>query len=157
MGGAEKSPAAWGAFPLDAYSHTPAGGGARQPGMTGQVKEEILLRLGELGVVVQRGQVAFRPRLLRRSELLAAPAVFEPLAPDGTRQRLELPAGTLAFTLCQVPIVYHLGERRRVSVTGADGLTQEIGGDTLDPERSSSLFRRDGMIRRIDVETAPGR
>jgi len=157
MGGAEKSPADWGAFPLDAYSHSPAHGGARQPGMTGQVKEEILLRLGELGLVVRQGQLSFRPRLLRRSEFLAAPALFEPVVADGTRQRLELPAGTLAFTLCQVPIVYHLGDLRRLSVIEADGSTHEIEGDTLDPERSSALFRRDGRVLRIDVVTRPGR
>jgi hypothetical protein len=157
MGGAEKSPASWGAFPLDAYSHSPAHGGARQPGMTGQVKEEILLRLGELGVLVRDGRLSFRPRLLRRSEFLAAPAVFQPLAPDGSRQRLELPAGSLAFTLCQVPVVYHLGDRRRLSITEADGSTHELPGDTLDGERSAALFRRDGRLRRLDVETAPGR
>ena len=35
-----ESPAEYGAFPDDPYSHTPSFGGARQPGMTGQVKEE---------------------------------------------------------------------------------------------------------------------
>ena len=50
--GFNKSPADYGAFPTDPYSHTPMGGGARQPGMTGQVKEEILTRFGELGVSV---------------------------------------------------------------------------------------------------------
>jgi hypothetical protein len=125
--------------------------------MTGQVKEEILIRLGELGVVVRDGRLAFRPRLLRRSEFLAAPAVFEPLAADGSRHRLELPAGTLAFTLCQVPVVYRLGDQRRISVTEAGGSTHLVAGDTLDPERSAALFRRDGRIRRIEVETAPGR
>ena len=43
--GFNKSPAEYGAFPTDPYSHTPMGSGARQPGMTGQVKEEILTRL----------------------------------------------------------------------------------------------------------------
>jgi hypothetical protein len=156
MGGAEKSPAAWGAFPLDAYSHSPAHGGARQPGMTGQVKEEILLRLGELGVLVRDGRISFRPRLLRRTEFLATPAVFEPLAADGTRHRIELAAGTLAFTLCQVPVIYRLGSRRIV-VVEAGGSTHELPGDTLDPEWSSALFRRDGRLHRIEVETAPGR
>jgi hypothetical protein len=42
--GFTKTPAAFGAFPLDPYSHTPGFAGARQPGMTGQVKEEILAR-----------------------------------------------------------------------------------------------------------------
>ncbi|HAO79133.1 MAG TPA: hypothetical protein DCQ92_09190, partial [Verrucomicrobia subdivision 3 bacterium] len=33
-----KSPGEYGAFPMDPYSHTPAQAGARQPGLTGQVK-----------------------------------------------------------------------------------------------------------------------
>ncbi|MBK9519369.1 MAG: hypothetical protein IPO09_18895 [Anaeromyxobacter sp.] len=157
MGGAEKSPAAWGAFPLDAYSHTPGHGGARQPGMTGQVKEEILIRLGELGVLVQGGRVAFRPRLLRRAELLAEPAVFEPLAADGRRDRLALEPGSLAFTLCQVPVVYHLGAEPRLAVTGADGAVRELPGDQLDEATSAAVFQRTGAVRRIDVWTTPGR
>ena len=48
--GFNKTPAEYGAFPTDPYSHTPKHAGARQPGMTGQVKEEILTRFGELGV-----------------------------------------------------------------------------------------------------------
>ncbi|MBD3336666.1 MAG: hypothetical protein GF355_14230, partial [Candidatus Eisenbacteria bacterium] len=42
--GHRKTVEEFGAFPTDPYSHTPAGGGAKQPGMTGQVKEEILSR-----------------------------------------------------------------------------------------------------------------
>ena len=52
--GVHKSPALYGAFPTDPYSHTPAGKGAQQPGMTGQVKEDILSRFGELGVFVTK-------------------------------------------------------------------------------------------------------
>jgi len=157
MGGAEKSPAAWGAFPLDPYSHTPAHGGARQPGMTGQVKEEILIRFGELGVVIRGGQVSFRPRLLRRAEFLAEPSTFEPIALDGERLRIELDPGTLAFTLCQVPVVYRLGEERRLLVAETGGATHAVAGDTLDADRSADLFRRTGRIRRIDAWVAPGR
>ncbi|HEX4120973.1 MAG TPA: hypothetical protein VH619_10180, partial [Verrucomicrobiae bacterium] len=47
--GDRKTPADYGAFPMDPYSHTPGAGGARQPGLTGQVKEDILCRFGELG------------------------------------------------------------------------------------------------------------
>ena len=153
MGGAEKSPAAWGAFPLDAYSHTPAGAGARQPGMTGQVKEEILIRLGELGVRVWRGRLAFRPRLLRRSEFLLAPAVFEPIGLDGKPESIALEPGSLAFTLGQVPIVYRLAEKPRLAVHEADGSVHRTDGDTLDAERSAELFRRSGRLRRIEVWT----
>ena len=66
--GIHKTARQYGAFATDAYSHTPWGKGARQPGMTGQVKEDILCRFGELGVRVQQGQVSFRPTLLRDEE-----------------------------------------------------------------------------------------
>jgi hypothetical protein len=64
--GVHKSPMLYGAFPTDPYSHTPAGKGAQQPGMTGQVKEDILSRFGELGVFVNEGCIHFNPCLLRR-------------------------------------------------------------------------------------------
>ena len=64
--GVHKSPKLYGAFPTDPYSHTPEGKGAQQPGMTGQVKEDILSRIGELGVFVDEGQIMFHPCLLRK-------------------------------------------------------------------------------------------
>ena len=68
--GVHKSPELYGAFPTDAYSHTPGGKGAQQPGMTGQVKEDILSRFGELGVSVSNGAVQFNPEILRTDEFL---------------------------------------------------------------------------------------
>ncbi|MCY7288693.1 MAG: hypothetical protein LH624_10715, partial [Cryobacterium sp.] len=68
-----KDPLTYGAFPTDPYSHTPAGHGARQPGMTGQVKEEVLTRLGELGLRVEDGRIRLRPTLLRASEWTTTP------------------------------------------------------------------------------------
>ena len=75
--GVHKSPSLYGAFPTDPYSHTPAGKGAQQPGMTGQVKEDILCRFGELGVFVKEGRLSFDPCLLRKAEIINVPKVFE--------------------------------------------------------------------------------
>ena len=72
-----KTPEVYGAFPMDPYSHTPAQGGARQPGLTGQVKEDFLCRMGELGVLVKNGEIHFRPGLLRPEEFLTAPGEFK--------------------------------------------------------------------------------
>ena len=71
-----KTPAEYGAIPTDPYSHTPMHVGARQPGMTGQVKEEILTRQGELGVRIRDGRLYFQPLLLRRRELCDGPDEF---------------------------------------------------------------------------------
>ena len=43
--GVNKSPELYGAFPTDPYSHTPRGRGVQQPGMTGQVKEDLVDRV----------------------------------------------------------------------------------------------------------------
>ena len=68
-----KTPENYGAFPMDPYSHTPGQTGARQPGLTGQVKEDILCRFGELGV---RGG---RTCAERMQSFAAAPAVVATL------------------------------------------------------------------------------
>ncbi|MDT8299191.1 MAG: hypothetical protein RQ801_12860, partial [Spirochaetaceae bacterium] len=62
--GFNKEPQVYGAFPTDPYSHTPWSRGAKQPGMTGQVKEEILTRFAELGLVIRNGKIGFLPELI---------------------------------------------------------------------------------------------
>lgn len=148
--GLHKTPDAYGAFPTDPYSHTPGHGRAQQPGMTGQVKEDIIARWGELGVVISGGRITFRPLLLRREEFLPAPATFAYYDAEGRAQSLPLDAGALAFTYCCIPIVYHLSEPASIRVSGKDA-TQTIEGLRLDRETSSSIFARSGAVRRLDV------
>lgn len=155
--GYRKTVAEYGAFPLDPYSHTPPDGGARQPGMTGQVKEEILARAGELGVRVEAGAVWFRPRLLQDDEFLPAPARFAGFAVDGQPLSIGLPSGSLAFTFCQVPVIYtRTAGEARIRVRFADGSTDERPGDRLDAGTSAALLARDGRIAGIEV-AVPGR
>jgi len=149
--GYQKSAAEYGAFPTDPYSHTPAAGGARQPGMTGQVKEEILTRVGELGVHVEQGTVRFRPSLLQRSELLEEDAVLEYFDVSGECRNLELGTGMLAFTYCQVPVVYESSSKPWLEVELSDASTRRLDTGALDAELSASLFARDGRIQRIRV------
>ncbi|NNJ12651.1 hypothetical protein EKD04_020205 [Chloroflexales bacterium ZM16-3] len=151
---AHKSPAEYGAFPSDPYSHTPLGRGAQQPGMTGQVKEEILARMGELGLEVRNGIVSFRPRLLGDHEWLAAPDMFRHLDLRGRWRQIDLPAGSLAFTYCQVPVVYLRSAERRILLTLADGSERALDGDSLDIAASRGVFARDGEIQQISVWTS---
>ena len=152
--GFNKPPAVYGAFPTDPYSHTPAGGGARQPGMTGQVKEEILTRWGELGVAVRQGALHFAPHLLRSDEFLSETSTFTYIDTTGSHQTAPLPSRSLAFTLCQTPIIYTRGNRPSVEVVYADGLSQRIAGTYLDAPTARHIFDRDGLIRLVRVVTA---
>jgi hypothetical protein len=149
--GVHKSPAQYGAFPTDPYSHTPAGKGAQQPGMTGQVKEDILVRFGELGLVVRGGCLAFAPKLLHKSEFLVEQTIMPYLAIGGVMKTLVLDKNTLGFTYCQVPIVYELGKAPRIKVYLANETLKEIQGAQLDADLSSTLFARKGVVVKIRV------
>ncbi len=152
--GYEKTVAEYGAFPTDPYSHTPADGGAKQPGMTGQVKEEILTRLGELGVRIESGAVRFRPVLLRSREFLEQPATFRFYDVGARTRSLPLPPSSLAFTLCQVPVIYELvgSDAWKLRVTFADGSVVEQPGNMLDVRLSAELFSRSGRIDLIRLD-----
>ncbi len=138
--GFRKDPLTFGAIPTDCYSHTPMHAGAQQPGMTGQVKEEVLTRLGELGYRVVDGRVAMSPGLLPIDEL------FPPGA-DG-------PSEPAAFSVCAVPMTLAPGPEDSVTIVRPDGTSEQRAGSELTAAQSSELFARSGTIARIDWITA---
>ncbi len=151
-----KTPEEYGAFPTDPYSHTRATGGAKQPGMTGQVKEEIITRFGELGICIQNGSIRFSPRLLRQSEFLTHPDFFTFDNLHSERISLPLNASELAFTFCQTPFIYHLNKiRNAIEIELCDGTTERFDGATLSQDWSNSIFHRDGRIKSIRVFITP--
>lgn len=149
--GVHKSPELYGAFPTDPYSHTPAGKGAQQPGMTGQVKEDVLSRFGELGVVVSDGQLSFDPHLLRKDEFLKRPATFIFVDVNREVKELQLEAGELGFTYCQVPIIYKLDDCEGLKIIYNDDSVSESFEMKLDRKTSSKIFERTGEISQIVV------
>ena len=154
--GITKNPADYGAFPTDPYSHTPGNAGVQQPGMTGQVKEDIISRWGELGVLVTDGRIRFRPDLLRRSEFSSHPAEFTYYDLGGNQQTIPLDAEQLVFTYCQVPIIYSLSADNNIRMTYCHEKIEEISGLELDRNRSASVFSRAGDVASIEVALLPG-
>jgi hypothetical protein len=149
--GVHKTPAQYGAFPTDPYSHTPAHAGVQQPGMTGQVKEDILCRFGELGLLVKEGRIRFNTSLLRTEEFLNEPDIFNYFDANGNPQSIELEKDMLAFTFCQVPVIYKLSDISGISLTSSAGSISKLKHLFLSLEDSQHIFRRDGDIIRIDV------
>jgi hypothetical protein len=149
--GFTKNSETYGAFPSDPYSHTPRHSGAQQPGMTGQVKEEILTRMGELGAQVRNGEIHFEPALLKKSEFFGVPHVFKYHDIDGASAEWPLGPDTLAFTFCQVPVCYELSDRVSITVEKQDGGSVELHQSFLAKDISSAIFRREGVVRRLRV------
>ncbi len=149
--GFNKSPDVYGAFPTDPYSHSPEGQGAKQPGMTGMVKEEIITRLAELGLIIEQGKLGINPLLVRADELLKAPATLHYIDVDGQNQQLELAPQSLAYTFCQMPIILQASTEARIVVTLNDHNQVVIPGNTLDASFSQHIFLRDGIVRQLTV------
>ena len=126
--GAHKSPAEYGSFPFDAYSHTPAMMGCQQPGMTGQVKEDIISRFFLLGLHVVDGEIHIQTGMLRPEEFLN---------------------GELRFTYCQTPFIYRLGETESIEVEMQDSL--HIESLCLSRTLSRHIFSRDKQIKQVIV------
>ena len=154
--GFNKTPDNYGAFPTDPYSHTPGFAGAKQPGMTGQVKEEVITRLMELGLSVTGGTICFKPFILRKSEFLSASDSLSYFDIAGDQQLVDLQAGQLGFTYCQVPVVYSLADETSIVISFADGSEKSISGDTVDAETSLAIFDKTGEVAKINVALQPG-
>lgn len=148
--GVGKTPEQYGAIPTDPYSHTPKHAGAQQPGMTGQVKEDILARFYELGLRIDEGVVSFDPSLMRAEELLNDDSTFEYLDVDQNWITLPLRFDQFAFTVCQVPVIYNNGDARELTIVTGDGnITRS--DLKLSPTESSHLFSRDSFVKRIEI------
>lgn len=149
--GVHKLPELYGAFPTDPYSHTPATKGAQQPGMTGQVKEDVLSRFGELGVFVKEGKITFNPRLLRTNEFLKNPRIFRFTNINKEEQIIELEANSLCFTYCQVPIIYQFSNKDKLLVIFNNKRQLNFDDLSLDSQISESIFQRKGQVTQINV------
>lgn len=126
--GAHKCPSNYGAFPTDPYSHTPSMMGAQQPGMTGQVKEDIISRFNELGLMVQNGQISFNTTLIQDADF------------DEN--------GELSITYCSTPIKFRKGEKKGVEITWNDKtkLPVTFNYHSVAPELSNMIFSRTAEI-----------
>ena len=149
--GVHKSPQLYGAFPTDPYSHTPYSKGAQQPGMTGQVKEDILCRFGELGIQIDDSCLLFKPTLLKASEFLQEDKKVEYVDINGTFKEIMLQKDQLFFTICQTPVIFCKSDKNEIKIELINAEHQEITGQTLSKHISKVVFDRTGEVKMIKV------
>jgi hypothetical protein len=76
---------------------------------------------------------------------------------NGEWQDITVPAHGLAFTWCQVPVIYKLDPNSSAGLTierhsGDEESTNEL---SLSPETSAEVFSRSGRIRKITAVLSP--
>jgi len=148
--GLHSSPALYGAIPVDPYSHTTGFSGVQQPGMTGQVKEDVITRFYELGVNIEYGEISFCPVLLKRNEFLSKPQTWH-FSVGGEMQSEVLEAGSMAFTLCGVPVIYKMAQISSIQVVTDHADPEHIPGNRLGTAWSRSVFQREKRVKKLLV------
>jgi hypothetical protein len=133
--GAHKSPADYGSFPFDPYSHTPMMAGVQQPGMTGQVKEDVISRFFELGIQVENGCIKINKSMLKADEFIQSTS--------------EKPY--LKFSYCSVPFEYQLDGKEGIEIIYTNGNSELINAYSLNMVQSQAVFNRDKRIDKIIV------
>jgi len=151
--GLYKSPDLYGAFPTDAYSHSPANAGVKQPGLTGQVKEDIISRFGELGIHTINGKITFNTSLLNHNELLKQKDTFNYINLKGEKESIQLEAKQLGFTFCQVPFVYSFGKEEKVTVDFKNEEKKSLSGNVIPHDISQKIFNRTDEIKVVRFYT----
>ena len=121
------------AIPIEPYSHSSFDGKSQQPGMTGQVKESVIMRRYELGVIVENGCILFDPWFI-------SPAEF-------------LENGCLIFTVCGIPIRYAPSQdgHDAIEVRYTGGKKASVKGLILPEAISWEVFIRSADLQGIDV------
>ena len=101
--------------------------------------------------MVSEGSLQFNPVLLRKEEFLKKPGTFEYRDIKGQVKQIELEAGSVAFTYCQIPIVYKSSSKKGLRIVMGNEETLKM--DTLDlgSDLSRKVFRRTGQIDQITV------
>ncbi len=125
-----KSPKQCKAIPIEPYSHTSYNKNSEQPGMTGQVKESVIMRRGELGVMVKNGQITFESAFLRHCE-------FDENSEVG-------------FTCYGVKCVYKKSSQKGVVVHKNNEILKQ-DSHTLCLQDSKSMFDKLGEISLIEI------
>jgi hypothetical protein len=149
--GVHKHPKKYGSFPTDPYSHTPKHRGVQQPGMTGQVKEDIITKLGELGIWVNQGVIEFNPSFLTESWFLDESQSATYVDVNLELKHVEVPVGSLFFTYCNVPFLCSLSQKSELTVRLKDG---EIASDadlTINHSLSKKIFNRTGEVAMVEI------
>ena len=149
--GVHKPPQVYGAFPTDPYSHTPFNKGAQQPGMTGQVKEDILARIRELGIAMKGGKLVFQPNLLHRNEFLKSETQATFVLVNGRSIVINLEPNSLAFSICQVPVIYKISIANQIEVVYTNGTVELVETLMLSKEISNKIFQRNNEVAQLNI------
>ncbi len=126
-----KTPEECNAIPVEPYSHTSFSGQSEQAGMTGQVKESVIMRRIEMGIVVKSGEIHFDKWFI----------------PEGEFDQ----NGICHSSLYSIPVTYQkdASVADSIKITFADGKEETIASHVIPADLSEQIFFRSTKLKKI--------
>jgi hypothetical protein len=90
--------------------------------------------------------------MLRKEEFLTEPKTFNYVTINNEPAQIQLAKGELAFTYCQVPIIYQISTDNEVEIVHTDASIIKFNTLALDRELSDRIFKRFGLVEKISVK-----
>lgn len=132
-----KTPLECNAIPVEPYSHTSFSGQSEQAGMTGQVKESVIMRRKELGIFVKNGEIHFDKWFIPAGEFL--------------------PDGNITSSIYGVAVNYKKSsdiQEDTITLVFRDGSNKTVGTNNIPADFATQLFNRTGDITSVNITFA---
>jgi len=110
-----------------------------------------LTRTGELGIKIKDGKLEFNPEILQRNEFLTESQDVTFILIDGLEKIISLEANSLAFSICQVPVIYKIGTSTHIKIHFTNESFEHAESFTLSEGNSEKVFQRTGEISSIEL------
>jgi hypothetical protein len=93
--------------------------------------------------------------LLHKKEFLSQENEVTFLTVDGATNTIKLEKDSLAFTICQVPVIYKMDVSNQIEIQYANGSNEVLKSIVLDTETTKKIVQRTGEISLIKVHLIP--
>ncbi|MFY7861908.1 MAG: hypothetical protein ACOVP5_06730, partial [Chitinophagales bacterium] len=111
---------------------------------------DIITRFKELGVRVNEGSLGFSPSFLSKKEFFTESKTVNFISINGNKLEMVVPANSLAFSICQTPVVYTIHSSNQIIINYHDK-AETIDGILLYKEIAKKIFDRTGEIKSLNV------
>jgi hypothetical protein len=102
-------------------------------------------------VKISGGKLVFDPYLLSKKEFLTTESEAGFVLVNGSTKTIHLEKGSLAFTVCQVPVIYKMAGTDQVEVLYTNGTTEWLKTTTLTREISTRIMQRTDEVAELHV------
>lgn len=97
------------------------------------------------------GKLQFQPSFLKKEEFLSKDTEVTFIMVDGSKKVMNLDKGSLAFTTCQIPVIYKINTTNKIVLYYKNGETKTFETLELNQEESQRVSHRTNEITLVEV------